>query len=113
MSTRTFKALSIVTNVKQGELIKRLLQENGEIKALRYKLKQMKKYVDDMFMEREHCAMYCCRMCNEKCAWDEIDKNHTCEDCIFDIRFQYYDRDFYEPVHDPDGELWEEIFIKD
>ena len=40
MSTRTFKALSIVTNVKQGELVKRLIEENEKLKE---KNKEMKK----------------------------------------------------------------------
>ena len=97
-------------HIKLQAEIEELKEENEKLKE---KVKQMKKYVNDMFEEREHCAMYCCRMCNGKRRWDEIDENHTCEDCIFDIDNQYYGRDFYEPVHDPDGELWEEIFIKD
>ena len=41
MSTRTFKALSIVTNVKQGELVKRLIEENEELKEKNYILQEL------------------------------------------------------------------------
>ena len=33
-STKTFKALSIVANVEQGELIKRLIKENEHLKKV-------------------------------------------------------------------------------
>ena len=109
MTTRTFKALSIVTNVKQGELIKQLIKENEEIKSLRHQINKMGKYIDDMCEERENGAMYCCRMCNEKWMWLELDKNYCCENCEFDINNRFNDWKPYKPVHDPEGEVYEDL----
>ena len=51
MSTLAFKALSIVTNVKQGELVKRLIEENEKLMD---KIEDLRMEVQNLEMEAQY-----------------------------------------------------------
>ena len=72
---KAYKALSVVANVEQGEMIKRLIKENEELKkqkALMFKFQQAEvKILVDRLKEEEIYRCRCCDEMHDCCEWKE------------------------------------------
>tara|TARA_R110000744_G_scaffold9902_3_gene31374 strand:- start:412 stop:675 length:264 start_codon:yes stop_codon:yes gene_type:complete len=83
-SIQTFKALSVVTNVKQGELIKKLIEENNKLKKIE-KLWNERKEKEELVQERneeflEDNSMSICEECFA-ITHDDLPEFEECECC--------------------------------
>ena len=101
-SIKAYKALSVVANVEQGALVKRLILEN-EMIQLRYKeIKKHNKYLERVIDNRNAKLQIWARdganeynyryMCGECCEIvrgigyrnEEPDEDELCEECVID-----------------------------
>lgn len=94
---KAYKALSVVANVDQGELIKRLIKENEKLKEekkliFKYHDAELQVLVDRLEEEDiNNCSR--CDKWYENCEWKEdvfdeddgLDNGWFCEGCTADI----------------------------
>jgi hypothetical protein len=86
MSIRTFKALSIVCNEKQGELVKRLIEENEMLKEQVIISEMKEEYYRKAFcsvVEEDTVTHVICKLCNN------VLPPHTVEQHL----------DIHDPIH--------------